>query len=71
MRFIEELFGVVDKSAEDEFDDWLILLDGDNGVVISLRLRRDETRVGTLSVLGGVVDCWGDDRLEKNQIRFF
>jgi hypothetical protein len=64
MRFIEELF-VVDKSLEDEFDEWLVWFDGDNGVDMIWRLRRDETRVGTLSILGEFVDCWGDKRLEK------
>ncbi len=62
MRFIEELF-VVDKSVDDEFDEWFVLFDGDNGVDIILRLRRDETRVGILSVLGEFVVCWGDKRL--------
>jgi len=59
MRFIEELF-VVDKSVEEEFDEWFVLFDGDNGVDIILRLRRDDTRVGTLSILGEFV---GDERL--------
>ncbi len=62
MRFIEELF-VVDKSVEDEFDDWLVLLDGDKGVERIWRLRRDDTRVGILSILGELTDCWGDKRL--------
>ena len=39
----------------------MILFEGDNGVDIIL--RRDDTRVGTLSVLGEFVDCWGDERL--------
>lgn len=48
---------------DEELDEWLVLFDGDNGGDKIFRLRREETRVGRLSILGGVVDCWGDKRL--------
>lgn len=67
MRFTDGLFVVDWRSAEDEFDEWFILFVGDNGGDRILRLRRDDTRVGTTSAFGEVAGGggWrGDERLK-------
>lgn len=73
MRFTEGLFTVDCTSVKEEFDEWLVLFDGDNGAVRGLRLRRDDARVGSVSNLGELAGCgWrGDERLNKTKTIVF